>query len=364
MARCAAFVAATDSRYGFSSSKLRHLGGSELSRIPDLFQIDHEWSGKGAIEVKPPTGGNRIVVKLYWDVAPMACENFATLCWNGSQGKPAPLGESGKPLTYRGSIVHRLQTDFVLQAGDFVKGNGSAGESIFGGKKFKDERPGLLLEHDRKGVLSMGNSGKNSNSSQFLITLAPAPQCNGKHVVFGEVVSGFAVLDYAATFASKDGTPTVPVKITACGLFTPLVTPGAGYWLDQPDEDAYSGISPVFVVRPRVVVAAPTVAVVARFVKSLGCSCDVVATFCVDQQGEEMISITIMKLLQIFAVDVILVAPACTNLIVDVHLPSNWSCMEKSRVVLIAKFVDALTVIRTQSWMSDESNLDGAAVAY
>ncbi|KAI2489718.1 hypothetical protein MHU86_24863 [Fragilaria crotonensis] len=184
-ARCAAFVAATDSRYGFSSNDLRLLG------------------------------------------------------------KPVPTGESGKPMTYRGSTVHRIQTDFVLQAGDFVKGNGSAGESIFGGKKFKDERPGLLLGHDRNGVLSMGNSGKNSNSSQFFITLAAAPQCNGKHVVFGEVVSGFAVLDYATTFATKDGTPTVPVTITDCGLYTPFKLRDPDTGSDQPDDEAYSGISPV-----------------------------------------------------------------------------------------------------------------------
>ena len=174
LSRCAAFVAATDSRYGFSSSDLRQLGGSELARIPDLIQVDHEWNRRSAIEVKPPHAGNRIVVKLYWDVAPMACENFATLCYNGSSNnnKPAPIsGESGKALTYRKSTVHRIEPGFVLQAGDFVKGNGSAGESIYNGKKFKDERPGLLLEHDQKGTLSMGNSGKNSNSSQFFMTL-------------------------------------------------------------------------------------------------------------------------------------------------------------------------------------------------
>lgn len=72
-------------------------------------------------------------------------------------------------------------------------GNGSGGESVFGGKKFKDERPGLQLKHDAKGVLSMGNSGKNSNTSQFFITFQPAPTCDGKHVVFGKVVSGFEV---------------------------------------------------------------------------------------------------------------------------------------------------------------------------
>ena len=72
-------------------------------------------------------------------------------------------------------------------------GNGSGGESIYNGKKFKDERAGLQLKHDCRGVVSMGNSGKNSNTSQFFITFQAAPQCDGKHVVFGKVVSGFEV---------------------------------------------------------------------------------------------------------------------------------------------------------------------------
>lgn len=359
LARCAAFVAATDSRYGFSSSDLRQLGGSEVSRLPDLMQLDHEWSGKGPIQVKPPTGGNRIVVKLYWDVAPLACENFATLCWNGSQGKPAPTGESGRAMTYRNSNVHRIQTDFVLQAGDFVKGNGSGGESIFGGKKFKDERPGLLLEHNREGILSMGNSGKNSNSSQFFITLTATPQCNGKHVVFGEVVSGFSVLDYAKTFGSKDGTPTVPVTITDCGVFTPFETPAAGYWFDQPDEEAYAGISPIFVVRPRVAVIAPVAAVLERFVKALGSVCDVVASISSDR-GDDSILDKVKNLLLNFGVDVILVAPACTDLMMPLELPPSWP-FDKTKVVIEAKPVEALAVVHTQSWLSNEWQLDGLA---
>ena len=81
-----------------------------------------------------------------------------------------------------------------MQSGDFVFGNGSGGESFLTGKKFKDERGGLLQKHDRAGVLSMGNSGKHSNTSQFFVTLAPAPQCDGKHVVFGRMISGWEVL--------------------------------------------------------------------------------------------------------------------------------------------------------------------------
>jgi cyclophilin family peptidyl-prolyl cis-trans isomerase len=61
-------------------------------------------------------------------------------------------------------------------------GDGSGGDSIYGGK-FNDEKPGLKLRHDAAGILSMANSGKNSNSSQFFFTLAPVPQCDGKQGV-------------------------------------------------------------------------------------------------------------------------------------------------------------------------------------
>ena len=82
-----------------------------------------------------------------------------------------------------------MEPGFVVQGGDFVFGNRSGGESVFGKRVFKDKKGGLALRHDGVGILSMGNSGKNSSSSRFFFTLAPAPQCDGKHVFFGRVVS-------------------------------------------------------------------------------------------------------------------------------------------------------------------------------
>ena len=142
----AAFVDATDSRYGFSSKHLLKLGGSELSRIKDTLLTDHEWGSKvnneESIVTKPSPFGSRVVFRLYWDVAGVACENFATLCVNGGNSmeissnpkkpKPAPVGESGKALTYRNSPIHRVVPGFIVQGGDFVKFNGSGGESIYG----------------------------------------------------------------------------------------------------------------------------------------------------------------------------------------------------------------------------------------
>jgi peptidylprolyl isomerase len=366
LATAAAFVDATDSRYGFSSKDLLSLGGSELARVQDSIHTDHEWSSKVAagIEIRPPEPGNRIVLKLFWDVAPLACENFATLCDNGTTSglgkkrRPPPVGESGKPLTYRNSTVHRVVSNFILQGGDFIFGNGSGGESIFNGKKFKDERPGLLRKHDRRGILSMGNSGKNSNSSQWFITFAAAPQCDGKHVVFGEIISGWEVIDAVETLGSASGEPIASVAVTDCGLWTPLTTPAAGYWFDQPDADSFTGVSSVFVVRPRVAVLAPSDAVLETMSKAL---LPYPSVKLIVAAGSVAKAKLVNELLANFEVDVVLVAPACKSVIAAIQLPESWNRKTTAGFVLEAKPVEAFARVRTMSWLSQETGwkLDG-----
>ena len=116
-ARGAAFIDATDTRYGWSSKDIRSLGGSERLRIADFFSTDHDFAGSGPIRTGPPIHGNRVVVELFPSVAPLACENFMRLC-SGHEG----VGACGKKLCFEGSQVHRVQTGFVIQGGDFVFG--------------------------------------------------------------------------------------------------------------------------------------------------------------------------------------------------------------------------------------------------
>lgn len=188
--------------------------GREL--LLDASRSDPSWSGRGRLALEPPvpiTAG-RIVIELFDAAAPKAVENFRCLC-TGERG----LGKSSKkPLHFKGTSFHRIVRGFCCQGGDIVKGDGSGGDSIFGGK-FNDDKAALKLKHDAAGVLSMANSGKNSNTSQFFFTLAPAPQCDGKHVVFGRVTSGLDVLARIdAEAASDSGEARVHVTITDCGV--------------------------------------------------------------------------------------------------------------------------------------------------
>ena len=140
-------------------------------------------------------------------------ENFKNLC-TGEKGR----GKSGRHRHYRGSAFHRIVTGFVIQGGDFTLGNGKGGESTFGngGVPFDDEN--FDLKHDEPGLLSMANSGPDSNRSQFFITLRPLKHLNGKHVVFGRVQSGHDVIEEVMEMGSKDGTPMGKVVISDCGL--------------------------------------------------------------------------------------------------------------------------------------------------
>eukprot|EP00252_Welwitschia_mirabilis_P003456 TRINITY_DN13527_c0_g1_i1.p1 TRINITY_DN13527_c0_g1~~TRINITY_DN13527_c0_g1_i1.p1 ORF type:complete len:362 (-),score=81.70 TRINITY_DN13527_c0_g1_i1:349-1434(-) len=153
----------------------------------------------------------RIVVEVFSDVVPKTAENFRALC-TGEKG----IGpNTGAPLHYKGVPFHRVIKGFMIQSGDFSARNGTGGESIYG-LKFDDEN--FQLKHERKGMLSMANSGKNTNGSQFFITTTRTPHLDGKHVVFGKVIKGMGVVR-AIEHTATDSTdrPVVDVIISDCG---------------------------------------------------------------------------------------------------------------------------------------------------
>jgi len=212
--RATAFLAEVGAQFGLSG-RVNALSDEQKEILSDAYAADPSWSAKGELQTWEPMSlrAGRIVVELRDDV-PKTADNFKCLC-TGEKGNGK---SSGKPLHYKGCRFHRIVKGFVCQGGDIVKGDGSAGDSIYNGK-FNDEKPGLKGKHDRVGVVSMANSGKNSNTSQFYFTLAPNPKMDGKHVVFGQVVEGLEVLDRIDTeSASEDGVPIMDVTIADCGL--------------------------------------------------------------------------------------------------------------------------------------------------
>lgn len=157
----------------------------------------------------------RITMELFESVVPKTVENFRALC-TGEKG----ASSSGAVLHYKGSSFHRVIPGFMCQGGDFTRHNGTGGESIYGAK-FEDEwGEGKFISHSVPGLLSMANSGKNTNGSQFFLTTATTLHLNCRHVVFGQVEDGMDVVKAIEEVGSGSGRPSKKVMIADCGELT------------------------------------------------------------------------------------------------------------------------------------------------
>uniref|UniRef100_A0A060T5H0 ARAD1C12144p n=1 Tax=Blastobotrys adeninivorans TaxID=409370 RepID=A0A060T5H0_BLAAD len=179
--------------------------------------------------LEPPTTAKVVLnttkgpidIELWAKECPKACRNFIQHCVNGY---------------YDGCTFHRIVKDFVVQSGD-PTGTGTGGESIYNGQYFEDEFHSRL-KFSRRGLVACANRGsKNTNASQFIITMGATPELNGKNTLFGRVVGEtmFNVLKIGQAETLDDGSerPLYPVKITSCEVVVPYFVD-----LDTPNKTA------------------------------------------------------------------------------------------------------------------------------
>ena len=147
----------------------------------------------------------KIKVGLFGRDVPKTVENFRQICLGEGKAKELKASFNNSPL-------HRIIPSFMIQGGDFTKGDGTGGFSIYG-DVFPDENFNIIHE---AGVLSMANAGENTNGSQFFITTVPTPWLDGKHVVFGRIVKGRDMVTKIEHYGTQSGKPKAKILIVNC----------------------------------------------------------------------------------------------------------------------------------------------------
>jgi cyclophilin family peptidyl-prolyl cis-trans isomerase len=161
--------------------------GTKLNKCFLDISIDNQFLGK-------------IIIELRNDIVPITAKNFFESC---------------KKQVYKNCPFHRIIPKFMCQGGDYENSNGTGGNSIYG-NKFDDEN--FELKHTGRGILSMANSGINTNGSQFFICFNECSWLDGKHVVFGKVLEGLELLDTIEQLGNSDGIPSKNIVISECGI--------------------------------------------------------------------------------------------------------------------------------------------------
>jgi peptidyl-prolyl cis-trans isomerase A (cyclophilin A) len=164
--------------------------------------------GKDMIAVFETNKGT-FKVKLFAEKAPKTIETFVGLADGTKEWTDPKTGNKVKKPFYDGLKFHRVIPNFMIQGGDPL-GTGSGGP----GFRFEDEFPAGAPKHDKPGILSMANSGPNTNGSQFFVTVAATPWLDGKHTVFGEVIEGMDVVyDISKAKTSSGDRPAEDIQI-------------------------------------------------------------------------------------------------------------------------------------------------------
>ncbi|KAF7507997.1 Peptidyl-prolyl cis-trans isomerase H [Endocarpon pusillum] len=153
----------------------------------------------------------RIKMQIFSHTVPKTAENFRQLCTGEYKNA------QGRPMGYKASKFHRVIKDFMIQGGDFLNSDGSGTFTIHPPTHLTFPDESFQHKHSSPFLLSMANSGPNTNGCQFFITTVPAPWLDGKHVVFGKVIDGIDVVKKVELVRTVRDKPVQDVSIAQCG---------------------------------------------------------------------------------------------------------------------------------------------------